>query len=157
LGNRSILADPRRAEMKDIVNTKIKFREPFRPFAPVVPVERAAEYFDYPNVAKAMMPRFMLAVSPVKPEKIDAAQATTHEGGTGRLQTIDRDTNWRYYELVRRFGEATGVPILMNTSFNLRGEPIVSSPADAWKTFSNSGIDWLMIGSILVGKDHKSV
>jgi carbamoyltransferase len=104
-----------------------------------------------------MMPRFMLAVSPVKPDKMDVAQATTHEGGTGRLQTIDRDTNWRYYELVRRFGEATGVPILMNTSFNLRGEPIVSSPADAWKTFSNSGIDWLMIGSILVGKDHKSV
>ncbi|RPJ02355.1 MAG: hypothetical protein EHM39_02035 [Chloroflexi bacterium] len=157
LGNRSILADPRRAEMKDIVNTKIKFREPCRPFAPVVPVERAAEYFDYPNVDKAMMPRFMLAVSPVKPDKMDVAQATTHEGGTGRLQTIDRETNWRYYELVRRFGEATGVPILMNTSFNLRGEPIVSSPADAWKTFSNSGIDWLMIGSILVGKDHKSV
>jgi carbamoyltransferase len=155
LGNRSILADPRRAEMKDIVNTKIKFREPFRPFAPVVPVERAAEYFEYPNVEKAMMPRFMLAVSPVKPEKIDVAKATTHEGGTGRLQTIDRATNLRYYELVRRFGEATGVPILMNTSFNLRGEPIVSSPADAWKTFSNSGIDWLMIGSLLVGKNGK--
>jgi carbamoyltransferase len=155
LGNRSILADPRRAEMKDIVNTKIKFREPFRPFAPVVPTERAAEYFEYPNVDKAMMPRFMLAVSPVRPDKIDVAKATTHEGGTGRLQTIDRATNLRYYELVRRFGEATGVPILMNTSFNLRGEPIVSSPADAWKTFSNSGIDWLMIGSLLVGKDGK--
>jgi carbamoyltransferase len=155
LGNRSILADPRRAEMKDIVNTKIKFREPFRPFAPVIPAERAAEYFEYPNVEHAMMPRFMLAVSPVRPDKLDAAQATTHEGGTGRLQTIDAKTNWRYYELVRRFGEATGVPILMNTSFNLRGEPIVSSPADAWKTFSNSGIDWLMIGPLLVGKDGK--
>jgi carbamoyltransferase len=155
LGNRSILADPRRAEMKDIVNTKIKFREPFRPFAPVVPAERAAEYFEYPNVEHAMMPRFMLAVSPIKQEKLDAAKATTHEGGTGRLQTIDAETNWRYYELVRRFGEATGVPILMNTSFNLRGEPIVGSPADAWKTFSNSGIDWLMIGPLLVGKDGK--
>jgi carbamoyltransferase len=153
LGNRSILADPRRAEMKDIVNTKIKFREPFRPFAPVVLAERAAEYFDYPNVETSSMPRFMLAVSPVKPDKMDAACATTHEGGTGRLQTIDKATNPRYYELVRRFGEATGVPILMNTSFNLRGEPIVSSPANAWWTFSHSGIDWLMIGSYLVGKD----
>ncbi|MBN1681142.1 MAG: carbamoyltransferase [Anaerolineae bacterium] len=153
LGNRSILADPRRAEMKDVVNTKIKFREPFRPFAPVVLSERAAEYFDYPDVENGMLPRFMLAVSPVKQDKLDVAKATTHEGGTGRLQTIDRDTNPRYYELVRRFGEATGVPILINTSFNLRGEPIVSSPADAWWTFSNSGIDWLMMGSFLVGKN----
>ncbi|MBN1202108.1 MAG: hypothetical protein JXJ20_09655 [Anaerolineae bacterium] len=152
LGNRSILADPRRAEMKDIVNTKIKFREPFRPFAPVVLHERAAEFFDFPNVEQHMPPRFMLMVSPVKPDKLDVAQATTHEGGTGRLQIIDRDTNPRYYELVRRFGDATGVPILLNTSFNLRGEPIVGSPADAWKTFSNSGIDWLMIGHFLVGK-----
>jgi len=152
LGNRSILADPRRAEMKDIVNTKIKFREPFRPFAPVVPVECAAEYFEFPGVETSWPARFMLMVSPVKPDKMDAAKATTHEGGTGRLQTIDRDTNPRYYELVRRFGEATGVPILMNTSFNLRGEPIVSSPANAWWTFTNSGIDWLMIGRYLVGK-----
>jgi carbamoyltransferase len=156
LGNRSILADPRRAEMKEIVNTKIKFREPFRPFAPVVLKERAAEYFEYPNVEDAMLPRFMLAVSPVKQDKLDVARATTHEGGTGRLQTIAKETNPRYYELVRRFGDATGVPILMNTSFNLRGEPIVSSPANAWWTFSNSGIDWLMIGSFLVGKDSKS-
>jgi carbamoyltransferase len=155
LGNRSILADPRRAEMKDVVNLKIKFREPFRPFAPVVLSERAAEYFDYPDVANAMLPRFMLAVSPVKPDKIDVAKATTHEGGTGRLQTIDKETNPRYYELVRRFGEATGVPILINTSFNLRGEPIVDSPASAWKTFSNSGIDWLMMGSFLIGKNGK--
>jgi carbamoyltransferase len=155
LGNRSILADPRRAEMKDIINTKIKFREPFRPFAPVVLQERAAEYFDYPNIETNMLPRFMLAVSPVKPDKLDVAKATTHEGGTGRLQTIDQQTNPRYYELVRRFGEATGVPILVNTSFNLRGEPIVSSPANAWWTFSHSEIDWLIIGSFLVGRDAK--
>lgn len=153
LGNRSILADPRRAEMKDIVNRKIKFREPFRPFAPVILKERAAEYFDYPNVENAYLPRFMLAVSPVPADKIDVAKATTHEGGTGRLQTIDKATNPRYYKLVERFGEATGVPILINTSFNLRGEPIVSSPADAWKTFSNSGIDWLMLERFLVGKE----
>ncbi|MBN2303278.1 MAG: hypothetical protein JXQ72_02295 [Anaerolineae bacterium] len=155
LGNRSILADPRRAEMKDIVNSKIKFREPFRPFAPVVPTERAAEYFDYPNVENDPLPRFMLSVSPVKEDKLDVAKATTHEGGTGRLQTIDRDTNPRYYDIVTRFGEATGVPILINTSFNLRGEPIVSSPADAWKTFSNSGIDWLVLEKFLVGSDAK--
>jgi len=155
LGNRSILADPRRAEMKDIINTKIKFREPFRPFAPVVLQERAAEYFDYPNVETNMLPRFMLAVSPVKPDKLDVAKATTHEGGTGRLQTIDRATNPRYYEMVRRFGEATGVPILVNTSFNLRGEPIVSTPANAWWTFSHSELDWLVMGSFLVGKDAK--
>ncbi len=155
LGNRSILADPRRAEMKDIINSKIKFREPFRPFAPVVLQERAAEFFAYPHLDTNMMPRFMLAVSPVREDKMDVAKATTHEGGTGRLQTIDRATNPRYYELVRRFGEATGVPILVNTSFNLRGEPIVSSPANAWWTFSHSEIDWLMIGSYLVGKEAK--
>ena len=152
LGNRSILADPRRAEMKDIVNTKIKFREPFRPFAPVVLTDRAAEYFDFPNVETNLPARFMLMVSPIHEDKLDVAKATTHEGGTGRLQTIDRETNPRYYELVRRFGEATGVPILLNTSFNLRGEPIVSTPANAWWTFSNSGIDYLMIGSFLVRK-----
>ncbi len=155
LGNRSILADPRRAEMKDIVNRKIKFREPFRPFAPVVLAERAQEYFEYPDVEHAYLPRFMLAVSPVKPDKMDVAKATTHEGGTGRLQTIDKETNPRYHEIVRRFGEATGVPILINTSFNLRGEPIVASPANAWWTFSNSGIDWLMLGRFLVGKEAK--
>ncbi|NDJ75260.1 MAG: hypothetical protein GYB65_03285 [Chloroflexi bacterium] len=155
LGNRSILADPRRTEMKDIVNTKIKFREPFRPFAPVVLKERAGEFFDFPNVADSLPPRFMLMVSPVKEDKLGVAQATTHEGGTGRLQTIDHDTNPRYYEVVRRFGEATGVPILLNTSFNLRGEPIVGSPADAWWTFRNSGIDHLMIGSFLVSKNSE--
>ena len=115
--------------------------------------EDAPDYFAYPNVENAYLPRFMLAVSPIHEDKLDVAQATTHEGGTGRLQTIDRQTNPRYYELVHRFGQATGVPILMNTSFNLRGEPIVSTPANAWWTFSNSGIDWLMMGSYLIGKD----
>ena len=152
LGNRSILADPRRAEMKEIVNTKIKFREPFRPFAPVVLAERAAEYFDFPNVEHAYPPRFMLMVSPVCADKRDVLPATTHEGGTGRLQTVERATNPRYYDVIQRFGQITGVPVLLNTSFNLRGEPIVSSPADAWKTFSNSGLDWLAIGSFLIKK-----
>ncbi|MFN8420680.1 MAG: carbamoyltransferase [Anaerolineae bacterium] len=152
LGNRSILADPRRSEMKNIVNTKIKYREPFRPFAPVVLAERAEEFFDFPNVAKHLPPRFMLMVSPVKADKQSQIPATTHEGGTGRLQTIDRETNYRYYEIVRRFGQATGVPVLLNTSFNLRGEPIVTTPANAWNTFSKSGLDMLVLGSFLVKK-----
>jgi carbamoyltransferase len=152
LGNRSILADPRRSEMKNIVNTKIKYREPFRPFAPVVLTECAQDYFEFPDVANHYPPRFMLMVSPVKPDKRTIIPATTHEGGTGRLQAIDYQTNPRYYEVIRRFGQATGVPVLLNTSFNLRGEPIVSSPANAWHTFSNSGLDLLAMGPFLVRK-----
>ncbi len=152
LGNRSILADPRRSEMKNIVNTKIKYREPFRPFAPVVLTECAQEYFEFPDVANHYPPRFMLMVSPVKPDKQSVIPATTHEGGTGRLQTIDYQTNPRYYEVVRRFGQATGVPVLLNTSYNLRGEPIVTTPGNAWNTFHNSGLDLLAIGPFLVRK-----
>jgi len=152
LGNRSILADPRRAEMKEIVNTKIKFREPFRPFAPVVLAECAQEYFDFPDLDKQMPPRFMLMVSPVHREKQSVIPATTHAGGTGRLQAVDAKTNYRYYEVVRRFGQITGVPVLLNTSFNLRGEPIVSSPQNAYNTFHNSGLDLLAVGQFLVKK-----
>jgi carbamoyltransferase len=94
----------------------------------------------------------MLMVSPVREEKRALIPATTHEGGTGRLQTIDAETNYRYYEVVRRFGQATGIPVLLNTSFNLRGEPIVTTPANAWNTFSSSGLDLLAIGSYLVRK-----
>jgi carbamoyltransferase len=152
LGNRSILADPRRNEMKHIVNTKIKYREPFRPFAPVVLAERVTEFFEYPEAASHYPPRFMLMVAPVKSEKQAVIPATTHEGGTGRLQTIDRETNRRYYDVIKTFGEATGVPVLLNTSFNLRGEPIVSTPANAWNTFSKSGLDMLVLGSFMVRK-----
>jgi carbamoyltransferase len=152
LGNRSILADPRRDDMKNIVNTKIKYREPFRPFAPVVVAECAREYFDFPNVENHLPPRFMLMVSPVVESKRSVIPATTHEGGTGRLQTIDQATNKRYYDVVNGFGQATGVPVLLNTSFNLRGEPIVNTPANAWNTFSKSGLDLLVLGSYLVRK-----
>jgi carbamoyltransferase len=152
LGNRSILADPRRTEMKDIVNTKIKFREPFRPFAPVVLAERAHEYFDFPEIDRQMAPKFMLMVSPVFKDKWAVIPATTHAGGTGRLQMISPATNRRYYELIRRFDQITGVPVLLNTSFNLRGEPIVSSPQDAWNTFQNSGLDLLVIGQFVIRK-----
>ncbi|RMG89840.1 MAG: hypothetical protein D6712_01040 [Chloroflexi bacterium] len=151
LGNRSILADPRSAEMKEVVNTKIKFREPFRPFAPVVLRDRAAEYFDYPDVEKHEAPRYMLMVAPIKEDKQDKIAAVCHEG-TGRLQSIDRETNPRYYGIVERFGQLTGVPIVLNTSFNLRGEPIVNTPRDAFNTFKNSDIDLLALGSFLVRK-----
>jgi carbamoyltransferase len=151
LGNRSILADPRSMEMKEIVNTKIKFREPFRPFAPVVLRDRAAEYFTYQDVEKHEAPRYMLMVSPVKEDKQDEIAAVCHMG-TGRLQAIDRESNPRYYGVVERFGQITGTPIVLNTSFNLRGEPIVTSPRDAWNTFKNSDIDLLALGSFLVRK-----
>ena len=152
LGNRSILADPRRAEMKDVVNRKIKFREPYRPFAPVVLEERAADFFEGLTEPERHYPaRYMQVVLPWKGEAGSLIPAVNHLG-TGRLQTIRREWNPRYYRVVERFGEATGVPVLMNTSFNLRGEPIVSSPADAWHTFSKSGIDVLVLGQYWVEK-----
>ena len=152
LGNRSILADPRRGEMKDIVNTKIKFREPFRPFAPVILEERAPEYFATEGLDRQYPPRFMLMVSPYKGDKGDKVQAVCHAGGTGRMQTVRKEWNPAYYRIIEKFEQATGVPVLLNTSYNLRGEPIVNSPADALKTFANSGIDQLVMGPFLVSK-----
>ena len=150
LGNRSILADPRRAERKDIVNTKIKFREPYRPFAPSVLAERAEEYFDLPDAAQHDPARFMLLVAPVRPEKRETIPAVTHVDGTGRLQTVFPQTNPRYHRLIDQFGQATGVPVLMNTSFNLRGEPIVTTPQNAYSTFARSEMDLLVMGDCLV-------
>jgi carbamoyltransferase len=151
LGQRSILADPRREEMKEIVNTKIKFREPFRPFAPVVLEERAHEYFTTPNLDKQYMPRYMLMVSDVPEDKWDEIQAVCHMG-TGRLQSVREEWNQGYYNLVRKFGQATGVPVLLNTSYNLRGEPIVTTPEEAIRTFAASDIDQLVMGQFLVRK-----
>lgn len=151
LGNRSILADPTREEMKEIVNAKIKFREPFRPFAPVIMAEHAEEYFEFPEIAKHTGPRYMLMVAPIKPEMQDKIPATTH-GGTGRLQWVDRETNQRYYDVIKAFYKRTGVPVLLNTSFNLRGEPIVTTPENAYNTFSASEIDLLVLGPYLVRK-----
>ncbi len=151
LGNRSILADPRRADMKTIVNAKIKFREPFRPFAPVILEERTGQYFDLPQPERHYPARFMLLVAPILPDKQALIPAVNHLG-TGRLQTLKRETNPRYYRVVEKFGQATGIPVLMNTSYNLRGEPIVASPADALRTFRNSGLDMLAIENFLVTK-----
>ena len=152
LGNRSILADPRRAEMKDIVNTKIKFREPYRPFAPSVLVDKAGDYFELPDPARHSPARFMLYVVNVKAGKRDAIPAVTHVDGTARLQTVDRASAPRYFRLIERFGEATGVPVLLNTSFNLRGEPIVNTPAEAFRTFQASEMDCLVLNRYLIEK-----
>ncbi|TMC60595.1 MAG: hypothetical protein E6J26_01435 [Chloroflexi bacterium] len=151
LGNRSILADPRRAEMKQTVNAKIKFREPFRPFAPAVLEERTVEYFDLSEPSRHYPARFMLLVEPICPARQESIAAVNHLG-TGRLQTIQPAINPRYYRLVEKFAQATGVPVVLNTSFNLRGEPIVASPADALRTFRNSGLDMLVLGNLLVLK-----
>lgn len=151
LGCRSILADPRGAEMKDVVNTKIKFREPYRPFAPSILAEAAEEYFDMPGISEQEGAKFMLLVAPVKQEKQGVIPAVSHMG-TGRLQTVFSETNPRYYKLIKTFGQATGVPVLMNTSYNLRGEPIVTAPTHAYRTFKASEMDLLVVGNCLVRK-----
>jgi len=153
LGNRSILADPRRAEMKEIVNSRIKFREPFRPFAPVILEERAAEYYaDLENPARIYPLRYMLMVYHTRDGSGNRIQAVTHEGGTGRIQTVKSATNPLYYRAIELFGQATGVPVLLNTSFNLRGEPIVTTPANALNTFGKSDIDTLYMDDFVIKK-----
>ncbi len=154
LGARSILADPRNPKAKDIINSKVKFREWFRPFAPAVIKERAHEYFDMP--AGMDLP-FMLMVPKVRPQYHSLLPAITHEDGTGRVQTLTPELNGRFYELVKRFGEITGVPIVVNTSFNVRGEPIVQSPQDAYRTFLNTGIDALVMGNFIVTQKQAQV
>jgi carbamoyltransferase len=156
LGNRSILADPRRAEMKAIVNDRIKFREPFRPFAPAVLEERAAEYYqDLGHPGQHYPLRYMLAVYHTKGNQGEKIQAVTHGEGTGRLQTVRQDWNPVYHRAIELFGEATGVPVLLNTSFNLRGEPIVNTPNNALNTFGKSDIDTLYIEGCVVRKGGK--
>ncbi len=152
LGNRSILADPRNPAMKDIVNSKIKFREPYRPFAPSVAAECATKYFEMDDAAKQYPARFMLYVTPVRPEHRATLPAITHVDGTARVQTVFREHNPLYYGLIERFGQATGVPVVLNTSFNLRGEPIVTTPANAFSTFSRSEMDCLVLGNFLIEK-----
>lgn len=155
LGNRSILADPRSTEMKDIVNVKIKFREPFRPFAPSILEEKAGEYFDIDEPERHYPARFMLYVTDVREDKRDILPAVTHVDGTGRLQTVRKDLNPKYHKLIETFGDATGVPVLLNTSFNLKGEPVVNTPAEAFSSFSASGMDLLVLGNYLVTKNGK--
>jgi carbamoyltransferase len=145
LGCRSILASPLRAEMKDVINRRIKFRESFRPFAPVSPEDRAGEIFEL----KAPMP-YMLVTCNVKPEMRDKVPAITHADGTARLQTVRRHHNPRYHDIIQAFGKRTGVPVLINTSFNVNGEPIVRTPAEAYRCFTLTDIDVLIIGPFMV-------
>ncbi len=140
LGNRSILADPRREGIKDAINARIKHREPFRPFAPAVLIERAAEFFhlSQPDPFMTLAPR-------VRAEKVDLIPAAVHVDGTGRIQTVERAANPRYYGVIEAFGELTGVPVLLNTSFN-RQEPIVETPQEAISCFLRTGMDVLVLG-----------
>ncbi len=130
LGNRSILADPRRADMKDLVNAKIKFREPFRPFAPSVLAEESRQYFDLPDSNIPMPARFMLLVVPVHDDMQNMIPAVNHMG-TARLQTVHSDVSPLYHRLIKGFGDATAVPVVLNASLNVRGEPIVNTPRNA--------------------------
>jgi carbamoyltransferase len=147
LGARSILADPRDPEMNAKVNNAVKFREWWRPFAPSMLAEVAGEYIE-----SATDSPFMILTAQVKPEKRSVIPSVTHVDGSARPQTVERDVNPLYWRLVREFGNRTGVPVVMNTSFNLRGEPIVSTPTDAVRTFFSSGMDALVIGTFVVEK-----
>ncbi|MCK6555428.1 carbamoyltransferase [Candidatus Binatia bacterium] len=153
LGARSIIADPRRHDMKEIVNIKIKFREPFRPFAPSVLAEASERYFDLPDAPLHYPARFMLYVVDVKPGQGEVLPAITHVDNTARLQAVHRKESPLYYDLIERFGQATGVPVILNTSFNLKGEPIVNTPANAFSTFSRSGMDALVLGNCVIRKE----
>ena len=145
LGNRSILADPRRADMKDILNAKIKHRESFRPFAPSIMDEFTSEYFeiDIPSP-------YMLMVAPVK--KPDVIPAVTHVDGTGRLQTVSKESNKLYYNLINEFYKITGVPVIINTSMNVMGEPIVNTLEQAYSMIVKTDMDCLVMGNNLVRK-----
>ena len=153
LGNRSILADPRSAEMKEVVNERIKFREPFRPFAPVILEDAVPDFYEDVDDPASIYPlRYMLMVYKTRPGQGEKVGAVTHEGGTGRLQTVRKEWNPLYHRAVELFGEATGVPVLLNTSFNLRGEPIVTTPENALNTFSKSDIDTLYMEDYVIRK-----
>ncbi|MDA1277068.1 MAG: carbamoyltransferase [Verrucomicrobia bacterium] len=172
LGNRSILGDPRSARIQSIMNLKVKFRESFRPFAPAVLCDRASEYFDLNEESP-----YMLFVAPVKQSLMlpvdesvtgldrlkqphSTIPAVTHVDGSARIQTVHRETNPRFHALLERFAKETGCPMLVNTSFNVRGEPIVCSPDDAYRCFFNTEMDYLVIGNFLLERGeqpHKRV
>lgn len=147
LGGRSIIADPTKKEMKDKINAQVKHREAYRPFAPSGIKEAAAEYFE----TKVEDP-FMLKVCMVKHDKVDILPAITHVDGSARLQTVDAATHPRYHKMISEFGKLSGVPVILNTSFNIMGEPIVESPYHAVRCFFSTGLDYLVIGNYVVGK-----
>lgn len=147
LGNRSIIADARNKENWQKVNLKIKFRESFRPFAPTVLEKKVSEWFDLDRESP-----YMLLVADTLPDKRAQIPAVTHVDGSARIQTIRRDQNPRYHDLIKAFDERTGCPVIINTSFNVRGEPIVESPADALNCFLHTQMDYLVMGNCVVDK-----
>jgi carbamoyltransferase len=147
LGSRSILADPRDPEMNAKVNNAVKFREWWRPFAPSLKKESADEFLE-----SAVDSPFMILTAQVRPEKRQIIPSVTHVDGSARPQTVEERINPLFWRLVDKFGQRTGVPVIMNTSFNLRGEAIVNTPTDAIRTYFSSGMDALVIGSFLVEK-----
>ena len=154
LGNRSLIADPRKPEMKDILNSRVKHRQAFRPFAPIVLAERMKEVFEGDEDSP-----FMLIAKPVRPEWRDKIPAIVHVDGTARVQTVREATNPMLYRLLKEFEALTGVPVLINTSFNIKGEPIVETPQDAVNCFLTTGIDHLVMHDTMVSKTamHKVV
>lgn len=169
LGHRSILGDPRRQDMQETMNLKIKFRESFRPFAPSVLAEAAGEWFDPPHHSP-----YMLMTAPVAEcrreavtdagsrglellkQKRSAIPAVTHVDYSARLQTVGRDGSARYRRLLEAFRDLTGCPVLINTSFNVRGEPIVGTPSDAYRCFMATGMDYLVIGNCILDKKSQA-
>ncbi len=147
LGNRSILVDPRKPEMKDIVNKRVKHRQAFRPFAPIVIAERSAEIFEGEEDSP-----FMLLAKRVLPEWKDRIPAIVHVDGTARVQTVTQEQNPKMYRLLKEFEALTGVPVLLNTSFNVKGEPIVETPEDAIACFLSTGFDYLALHDMLIEK-----
>jgi carbamoyltransferase len=147
LGNRSILANPGLEDIKDTLNSRVKFREPFRPFAPSILAEDVGEWFTYDHEAP-----YMLFVFDVKEEKRHLVPGITHVDGSGRLQSVDRQRNPKYHRLISEFKKHTGIPMVINTSFNIKGEPIVNSPTDAVRCFLGNGIDCLVLGDFVVEK-----
>lgn len=148
LGNRSILADPRRSDMKDILNIKVKHRERFRPFSPSVLLERCSEFFELDIESP-----YMLLAPPVKNEKIHLIPAVTHVDKTSRVQTVTKESNLRYYTLIKEFEKMTDIPMVLNTSFNVAGEPMVETPEDALNCFFSTEIDILVIDNIMITKE----
>ena len=146
LGNRSLLADPRREDMRELINSKVKCREAFRPFAPSVLADRAEEFFHVPAPSA-----FMQFTVRVKSSAKGILPAVTHVDGTARVQTVTREANPRFYDLLATFGRLTGVPVLLNTSFNVQ-EPIVCTPDEAVRCFQRTQVEWLVLGNLLVGR-----
>jgi carbamoyltransferase len=152
LGARSIIADPRREDMRDRVNGAIKYRDWWRPFAPSMLAEAADPY-----LAESFFAPFMIVTFPVRPHRVEEIAGVVHRDGTTRPQMVSREVNPLYYDTIQTFGAQTGTPLILNTSFNLKGEPIVDTPRDALRTFFSSGLDALIMNNVLVRKEKANV